>query len=209
MVIAKDITGEKFGRLTVIEKTRVKGRLSWICQCECGNTIIASLTSLQTGNTKSCGCLRKEVTGKLNKKHGMRRTRLYNIYQKMLIRCRNSNDPKYPIYGGRGIKVCDEWKNNFENFYLWAFENGYSDELTIDRIDVNGDYEPSNCRWVDNKTQANNKRNNRLLVYRGKSHTLAEWADITGIGQANLNNRLNKLNWSVEEALSIPVRRKQ
>lgn len=136
-------------------------------------------------------------------KHGMRHTRLYNIWRSMRQRCSNPNCINYHNYGGKGIKVCDEW-NKFEIFYEWAMANGYTEELTIDRIDVNGNYEPSNCKWSSYKEQANNKTNNRQIEFNGESHTLGEWSAIKGIKLATIWNRL-KCGWSVEEALTRKV----
>ena len=169
---ALDLTGQRFGRLTAIEKVgKQGGHIMWLCQCECGNTTIVQGTVLKNGRTKSCGCLwdeaiasfnhserRKETTRKAKSKHGMKGTRLYRIWQGMKSRCGNPNIPCYPYYGGRGITVCDEWKNSFEAFRDWALSHGYSDELTIDRMDVNGNYEPSNCRWASMAEQNKNKR---------------------------------------------------
>lgn len=137
-----------------------------------------------------------------NYKHGMRHTRLYNIWRSMNQRCYNTNTINYERYGGRGIRVCDEWRHDFVAFRDWAVANGYTDNLTIDRKDANGNYNPSNCQWATYKEQANNKRSNRLLELHGVSHTLGEWASITGIKLATIWARLNK-GWSVEEALTV------
>ena len=142
-------------------------------------------------------------------KHGMRYTRLYNIWRSMNQRCYNEKSVNFGRYGARGITVCDEWKEDFQSFHEWAMANGYSEELTIDRIDVNGNYEPSNCRWSTYKEQANNKRNSRIIECNGVSHTLGEWSEITGIRLATIWERLRK-GWSPERALTtIPVHRKE
>lgn len=135
-----------------------------------------------------------------NYKHGMRHTRLYNIWRSMRQRCSNPKCINYHNYGGKGIKVCEEWQKDFSAFYKWATENGYKEGLTIDRKDVIGNYEPSNCRWSTYKEQANNKRNNRIIECKGISHTLGEWSEITGIKLATIWARLQK-GWSVEKAL--------
>ena len=137
-----------------------------------------------------------------NYRHGMRHTRIYNIWRTMRQRCSNPNCINYHNYGGKGIVVCDEWDKSFEVFYEWAMANGYEDGLTIDRINSNGNYEPSNCRWASYKQQANNKTSNRLVEFNGEVHTLGEWASITGIRLATIWNRL-KLGWSIEDALTI------
>lgn len=129
-------------------------------------------------------------------------TRLYNAWCNMKSRCYNENHHRYRIYGARGIKVCDEWVNNYNNFYKWAIENGYRDNLTIDRIDVNGNYEPSNCRWTTQKEQCNNQRKNHYLTYKGKTQSMSKWADEIGIKYTTLRARINRSNWSVEKALT-------
>ncbi|MBE7084268.1 MAG: hypothetical protein E7373_06695 [Clostridiales bacterium] len=128
-------------------------------------------------------------------------SRLYNIWSKLKSRCLNMSFKFYKNYGGRGIKVCDEWLNNPQSFYDWAIANGYNSNLTIDRIDFNGNYEPSNCRWVDMKTQSNNRRNNHIITLNGVSHTLSEWSSLTGIEQSTIRARL-KRGWSEEKALN-------
>jgi hypothetical protein len=138
--------------------------------------------------------------GKL--KHGMRHTRLYETFVNMKTRCYNSNNSRYKLYGGRGIKICDEWLKDFNTFYEWAIDHGYNDTLTIDRIDPDGDYEPSNCRWVTWQTQQNNRRNNHRISFNGQNHTLAEWSRITGINYGTLVARISRRGWSVERALT-------
>ena len=189
-----DLTGQKFGRLTVIKYV---GKSKWLCKCECGNEKIVSTTHLKN-DTKSCGCLRAENTKKRNTKHGFRYSRLYIIWKDIKRRCYNKNSKSYYLYGERGIIVCQEWLDDFMNFYDWAMPNGYKDNLTIDRIDVNGNYEPSNCRWVDRKIQANNKRNNCNITYNNETHTLSEWAEILNINYDKLRYRIYR-NWNIEK----------
>ena len=163
-----DLTGKTFGRLTVMalseppKPTKYKA-LYWLCRCDCGNQTIVSGGNLSSGKIKSCGCLRKELTEK-NKKHGMCDTRLYHIYQAMKARCFNANHNKYKNYGGRGISICCEWlgENGFQTFAEWSMSNGYSDELSIDRIDVNKGYSPENCRWTNSTIQNFNRRNRSI-----------------------------------------------
>lgn len=148
-----DLTGKKFGRLTVIERSESK----WLCKCDCGNTKLVNGGHLVSGDTKSCGCLRNEQ----RIKHGMRNTRLYSVWHGMKERCYNTKHKHFKDYGGRGITICDKWKNDFNAFAQWALSHGYADNLTIDRIDVNGNYEPSNCRFITNAEQQKNKRNSK------------------------------------------------
>lgn len=159
----KNIQNKRFGRLVALKYDNDNKK--WECLCDCGKHKLVSLTHLQDGHTKSCGCLQKEtsrVIGKNNTKHGMHGTRIYNIWRGMKSRCYYNHNKCYNIYGGRGIIVCDEWldKNiGFINFFEWSVRNGYDDSLTIDRIDTNGNYEPSNCRWITMLEQQSNKRN--------------------------------------------------
>lgn len=156
-----DISGKKFGRLTVLEYafTNKSRKSMWKCKCECGNEIVVSGSHLVNGHTQSCGCLFVETLP--NKKHGMRKTRLYRIWLGMKSRCFIQSVPCFKHYGGRGITVCDEWKDNFQAFYDWAMSHGYSDDLSIDRIDVDGNYCPENCRWA---TWSEQRRNQRKVV---------------------------------------------
>lgn len=173
----RDITGERFGKLIAVERYRENGKTRWLCKCDCGNEKKILLDSLIRGRSKSCGCYRKVVTSENRKKHGKScGNRLYRIWIGMRNRCNNQNREYYKNYGGRGIKVCEEWRD-FGVFEKWSFENGYEDELTIDRIDVNGDYEPTNCRWVTRKTQANNTRVNITTKIDGIEKTLSEHAE--------------------------------
>lgn len=156
-----DITGQKFGRLTAIMPTekRQNGKVVWLCECECGNETLVTSNRLRSGNTSSCGCLYAE-TRKGMLKHGGTGTRLYRIWKAMHNRCNNKNTKDYEYYGGRGIVICNEWngEHGFENFLRWAKQTGYNDNLTIDRINPNGNYYPENCEWI---TQAEQNRNTR------------------------------------------------
>lgn len=204
----KDLVGQKFGRLTVISfNGRKNGRYLWNCKCECGNDCVVEGHRLKTEGTRSCGCLRKET----NTKHGDYKSRLYKIYTSMKYRCSCPTDSGYKNYGGRGIKVCDEWLQDFHNFKEWALNNGYDEnaprgQCTIDRIDVNGNYEPSNCRWITNFEQQSNKRNNTHIEYQGEIYTKKELARKFNINYATFLYRLNYYGWSVEEAVK-PARK--
>ena len=184
-----DLTGKHFGYLTVLKKceySKTSHTYLWECQCVCGNITKINGNNLKSGHTISCGCKKGKTT------HGKHDTRLYCIYYNMKQRCYNSKTKWFKNYGGRGITICQEWLDDFMNFYNWAIDNGYKDNLTIDRIDVNGNYCPENCRWVDKITQANNTRNNRYETYNGETHTIAEWAIILGINSSTLRNRLTR-----------------
>lgn len=162
-----DITNMRFGRLVALKPVENQKQFTcWLCRCDCGNTKIVKTNSLREKKTQSCGCLQYENQKNGSIKHGLRHTRIYTVWTGMKNRCYNKNEPKYKNYGKRGIKVCEEWKNDCMAFAKWAYENGYDEkaeymQCTLDRIDVNGDYCPQNCRWADQKTQQNNRTNNK------------------------------------------------
>lgn len=209
-----DMTGQKFGRLTVVEFAGIgrENRAMWNCKCDCGKTIVVSGKSLRNGNTNSCGCLSIENATKrivlYNTKHGCTHTRLYRIWAAMKNRCNNSKGYAYNRYGNRGIKVCEEWQT-FQQFYEWAMQNGYKYGLSIDRIDNDGDYCPENCRWATAKQQDNNRSSNKIVEYNGEKHTISEWADILGMHQDTLGQRLKSKNYSLEKAMTEPVRKRR
>lgn len=190
--VKKNLEGMRFGKLTILyEHPDMKyGCYTWVCQCDCGKKTHPIPTNmLLSGNTRSCGCYRAEVTRARSVTHDSSNTRLYGIWRSMKSRCLNQRAEKYKTYGGRGIKVCEEWLNDFQAFYDWAMANGYQDDLTIDRIDVNGDYCPENCRWVDMRIQSNNRRTNVLVEINGERKTFGEWSNITGIRYATIYQR--------------------
>lgn len=207
-----DLTGRKFGKLTVIEKAESRdGHAVWLCECECGNKKEVRASCLKKGETKSCGCLLGVVMGDRLRTHGIgNENRLYRIWTGIKTRCYNPKHKTYELYGKRGIRMCDEWKKSFIAFRDLAIMNGYSDSLTLDRIDVNGNYEPSNCRWATSKQQNNNKRNNSYITYKGETRTASEWSEITGIKELTLASRKRK-GWSGEECIETPLwgRKKQ
>lgn len=198
-----DLTGQKFGKLTVIKRSGSDNHgATWLCLCECGNSIIVSSGNLKSGNTKSCGCLRQEAgikNGIANRQYKKEDKRLLSIWRSIHNRCETETYISYKYYGKRGIRVCKEW-SEFENFERWAKSNGYEENLTIDRIDINGDYCPQNCRWVNMKTQANNKSNNKYIEYQGRIQTLAQWCDELELNYARTQLRLSKYYWTVEDA---------
>lgn len=204
----KDITNQKFGRLTAVHPTGEKdknGKTLWYCKCDCGGSKVAPIHLLNNGRIKSCGCLiSSEEKSKRATKHGLRNTRLYTIWSHIKDRCYNENSKIYKYYGKKGVQLCEEWRD-FINFYNWALSNGYSDELTIDRIDVNGSYDPSNCRWVDYSVQANNRTNNKLFTFNNKTQTLTQWCNEYDIDYNVVKDRIGKLKWSFEDALITPI----
>lgn len=214
MGVIKDLTGQRFGRLVAIRQDgRDKyGRVMWLCQCDCGSAKTIRSRDLTSGRTQSCGCLNKERIIELNKRrstHGGSYSRIYGVWSGIKVRCFDKNDPCYCNYGGRGITMCEEWKNSFEAFRDWALQNGYDNDApkgkcTLDRIDVNGDYTPENCRFVDIKTQDRNRRTNNRITYNGQTHTLVEWSELIGIKSATLSHRIHS-GWSVERALTQPL----
>lgn len=160
----KEMVGLRFGRLTVLKESLVRknNTVYWICRCDCGKiTHPIKGTALRNGTIRSCGCAGTEATIKRCKTHGMSGTPIHRTWANMIQRCTNPKRAEFKYYGERGICVCEEWRNSFVAFYEWAISNGYAEGLSIDRIDVNGNYCPENCRWVDMKTQQNNRRNNR------------------------------------------------
>lgn len=205
-----DIVGKKFGKLLVLERIGLNKHKHYEFKvlCDCGKENIIEGRYLTSGKTKSCGCGMVEGVKQSNTTHGMSGTRIYGIWNNMRARCYNKNSNNYDDYGGRGITVCNEWKSkhNFNNFFNWAMENGYSDELSIDRINVDGNYEPSNCRWVDMKVQANNRRSNVEYYYNGEYKTLSEICDSNNINYQAVWKRIHKYNWSFEKAISESIR---
>lgn len=214
-----DLTGKRFGRLIVIKRaedyiqTSGKRVTMWECECDCSKKTIVQGSSLRSGNTTSCGCFGKEQRLKRNTKHGLsprEGTRLKRIYYNMKSRCYNPNTPKYKNHGGRGIGICKEWlcENGIENFYKWSINNGYDEKLTLDRIDNNGDYEPSNCRWTTYEEQNFNRRNSRLFTINGETKTAKEWCELTG---TNINTfwQRDLKGLTGSELIKVPSRKRK
>jgi len=190
-----DITGQKYGRLTAIKivstgSRKKKGK--WLFRCDCGNEIVCAACGVKSGNTKSCGCLKREKSHKTGVRtiklihqnqitHNMTGKRIYRIYKNMKTRCYNPKTKCYPHYGGKGIKICNEWLNDPCTFINWALSHGYNDSLTIDRIDSDGDYCPENCRFITQAMQTQNTSRNRFIELNGVKKTVSQWAREYGI----------------------------
>lgn len=199
-----DHTGERFGHLVAlkyeIRQTKYGKIAFWCCRCDCGTEKWISANHLTRGNSKSCGCKRNDNPQNKPNPLKLNNPRLYSIWTGMKTRCFNSNTIKFADYGGRGITICDEWRV-FDNFCLWALSNGYEDNLTIERINVDGNYEPSNCTWITKSEQGKNKRNLRMYTYNGETKHLAEWAREYNLDYGILYGRL-ALGMSFERALT-------
>lgn len=194
-----ELSGVKVGFLTVLQmdsSKTISNENKWICICECGNKISVSASRINKKRIKSCGCHNGDNFRKHNQKH----SRLYNIWSNMKRRCDKS------IANYENVTYCPEWAE-FIPFYEWSIANGYADNLTLDRINTLGNYEPSNCRWVSQKVQQNNRTNNTFYTLENETHTLSEWSEITGIGRSTLSARILKLGWSVEKALTTSLKK--
>lgn len=189
----EDITGQRFGRLTVagFDHTDQHRNSYWLCECDCGNKTVVTRGGLTSGNTTSCGCYNRERVSESTTTHGMSKTLLYKVWKDMHTRCENKNGDTYHRYGARGICVCSEW-GTFENFRDWALETGYKQGLTIDRIDNDRGYSPSNCRWVNWSVQGNNRSTNHIVEYAGRRHNIMEWTKILGINYSTLWARIKR-----------------
>lgn len=196
-----DLTGKQFGHLTVLKEVgkNKHGKYLWLCKCDCGKETIVPGNDLKRkkGSISSCGCRKGRHS------HGLSKTPIYLVWRAMLQRCENPNNKDYKDYGGRGIKVYNEW-HDVNVFYTWAINNGYQEHLTINRIDNDGNYEPTNCNWVTRKEQANNRRGNVVISYNGETHTQTEWLEILGISKNTYKDRLSR-NWSKENAIFTPL----
>lgn len=201
----RDLSGLRFGKLVAINVDHIKkckggSRVYWKCKCDCGNYKIVRNDCLTSGNTRSCGCMN---TVDKQKPDSNRKHKLYRVYWSMKQRCFDEKSNHYDRYGGRGITMCEEWKNSYDEFYTWSIKNGYSEGLTIDRINNDGNYEPDNCRWITQAEQLNNISRNRNYEYNGKIQNISQWAREIGISVDTLYARLVKLNWPIEKALTL------
>lgn len=202
--------GDKFGYLTVLNEIEPHitpcgtVRRRFLCECVCGNKVIRNMKTLTSCNYPSCGCKGFDI-GLLNKKYTKEQTSsfLYSTWLGMRQRCLDKNQSHYKYYGGKGITMCEEWMNDYSKFYEWSISNGASKQLTIDRIDVNGNYEPLNCRWVNAVVQANNKTSNRIIEYKNREMTLAQWSKEVGINEATIRRRIDKYGFTIGEALGF------
>lgn len=210
--------GSRFGKLTVIglhHKEHIIKKNSknnyykyfYLCKCDCGKETICEERSLKSGNTKSCGCYNISKIIERNTTHNLSSTRLYKIYHGMKKRCYNHKSKSYKNYGGRGIKICKEWLDSFPKFYEWSLNNGYREDLTIERKDVNGNYEPQNCCWVSVKEQAKNRRRNVFYELNGVRKILPDWAREYNMPFTCVRKRLIR-GWSLEKALKTPKLRR-
>lgn len=191
-------SGDRYGRLTLLSSFVERSRRYWLCRCDCGNEKVILQQSLPSGNTKSCGCLSVEKRFR----HGGYYLPEYSVWAGMKSRCHRSKDRAFKYYGGRGIRVCERWRESFKNF-LDDMGRRPSPKHSLDRIDFNGNYEPVNCRWLENSEQNYNKRSNRLITFRGETLTETEWRKRLGFGVGLIRQRLAK-GWTVEKALTTP-----
>lgn len=209
-----DIVGKKFNRLTVLSFDHKKPHPNptkgyfyfYKCQCECGNITVVKRERLISLETKSCGCYGKELRHSLLATKRELNYRLYRIWCGMKQRCYNPNNERYIHYGNKGISICSEWLENYDNFYNWAINNGYSEKLSIDRIDNNSNYEPSNCRWTNAKNQATNRTTTNFITYNNQTLSISEWSCKLGINRYTLDSRIER-GWSIEKAFNTPVRK--
>lgn len=202
----KNHSGKRFGKLLVTEVMKlVGGKAAWLCKCDCGNEKFIRANSLVSNMTKSCGCLHKETMAANSIYKGLRSHKLYSVRRGMLNRCHLPSTKHYDNYGGRGISVCEEWRNSYLAFFNWALKSGWEDGLTIDRINNDGNYEPSNCRWVSRKANQNNRRNSTFVIINGQKKAMDELEHNYGIPASRIAHRIKYNKWSVEKAILTPV----
>lgn len=196
----KILIGKKYNMLTVLKKDKPG---YYICRCDCGNIRTIKTYNLTSGSTKSCGCYHKKMIAIQSTIHGLSKHPLYKTWHNMRSRCKNPNASKYKLYGGKGIKVCKEWDENFVSFYNWAINNKWEKGLSIERLDSNKNYEPNNCIWADYKIQNNNTIQNHKLTFNGKTMNINQWAEYLNISKKMLSERIRR-GWNIERALTTP-----
>lgn len=197
--------GQKFGRLTTVEKTHRWREEHWVCSCECGGNSLSAASALRNGRSRSCGCLKNEMARSRRLKHGRRGTSLYNRWASMIQRCENPNDRWYESYGGRGVTVCERWKNSFEDFLVDVGEPP-TPKHQLDRIDNDKGYEPGNVRWATPRQQSVNKRTTVYAELDGVKRPLIEWCEILNLNYRVVKQRFGRLRWSAEKSLLTPTR---
>lgn len=197
-MIDTSIIGKKFGLLTVksYHHSNKNGGTWWLCECDCGKEKVVYRGNLTSGDTISCGCYHKAHNSEYGFKHGKSKDKMYKIWSGMVQRCTNPNASNYKRYGGRGITVCDEWRNNPKLFIDWAYSHGYKNGLTLDRIDNDSGYSPNNCRWITPKQQSENSRASKMITYNGITHNISDWSKILGVNRETLRYRISKNNYS-------------
>lgn len=200
-----NLVGQRFDKLVVVEYSgsTAAQKAQWLCRCDCGGETVVTTGNLKRPGTHTCGCSHKAIGG-YNLSHGMTNTREFNTWRGMLKRCYQPSDISYPRYGGRGISVCDRWRESFSAFFI-DMGSPPSATHSLDRINSDGNYEPTNCQWADRKEQARNRRSNRMLTLNGRTQTVAAWAEETNLTSHTISRRL-KAGWSVEDSLTKPVR---
>lgn len=196
MITKQEMIGKRFNNVVVLSYDKNN---YYTCKCDCGKIFKRRKDSILNKNNKTCGSCQREC-------HGDTHTRLYNIYKNMISRCIKSYANHYEDYGGRGISICDDWKKSYLSFKNWSMKNGYRNNLTLDRINNNGNYEPSNCRWVTRKVQSNNTRRNKMITYKGKTQSFGSWCDELNIKRTTLRKKLEHTNYDLEKALKLPYK---
>lgn len=203
-----NLSGMAFGRLKVRSRAddqilpSGRHRVMWLCDCSCGNQIAVLADNLKRGKTTSCGCYRADMNRERFGTYLDTNSKLYNVWCGIKFRCYNPNSAYYGRYGGRGIVMCDEWENSYESFRAWAINSGYRDGVSIDRINNDLGYLPSNCRWVDSVAQANNRSSNKMFTMNNETHNLSEWAKLSGINYKTLHYRIFTAGWDFEKAVT-------
>lgn len=204
-----DLTGQKFYMLTVLglSEKRVRNAITWKCKCDCGNITYVNTNQLTSGHCKSCGCW--NTVHPANLRHGMYGTQLYRAWKSIKDRCYREKCKEYKYYGAKGVTMCDEWLHDFQKFADWSIVHGFEEGLSIDRIDVNGNYEPSNCRWITMQQQMRNRTDTHYITYKGQTHCMRDWADILGISYHTLASRILCSKWSIEKSFTTPIKAKK